>query len=87
MPFDPTLPADHSPVVAAELRNQFAGLKDLIDAVPASSDVDNAIAAQTPNNVDAVGVPGGSFSDPPTAAEVQALQDKLTELIVALHRT
>src|SRR5580765_5276338 len=35
MPFDQTLPVDHSPIVAGELRNQFTGLKTLIDAVPA----------------------------------------------------
>jgi hypothetical protein len=33
MPYDPTLPANHSPIVSAELRNQFAGLKELIDAL------------------------------------------------------
>ena len=32
MPFAPTLPVDHSPIVAAELRNQFNGLKAIIDA-------------------------------------------------------
>lgn len=32
MPFDPNLPADHSEIVAAELRNQFNALKALIDA-------------------------------------------------------
>ena len=32
MPYDPNLPADHSKIVAAELRNQFNGLKALIDA-------------------------------------------------------
>ena len=32
MPYDPNLPADHSKIVAAELRNQFNGLKTLIDA-------------------------------------------------------
>jgi hypothetical protein len=32
MAYDPTLPANNSPIVSAELRNQFAGLKDLIDA-------------------------------------------------------
>ena len=32
MPYDPTLPVDHSPIVAAELRNQFNALKLLIDA-------------------------------------------------------
>lgn len=35
MPFNPTLPADHSDILSAELRNQFNGLKTLIDAVPA----------------------------------------------------
>ncbi len=34
MPFDPTLPASNSEVKSAELRNQFNGLKDLIDALP-----------------------------------------------------
>ena len=32
MSYDPNLPADHAPVVSAELRNQFNGLKDLLDA-------------------------------------------------------
>ena len=32
MPYDPNLPVDHSSIVAAELRNQFNGLKTLIDA-------------------------------------------------------
>jgi hypothetical protein len=32
MAFDSNLPADHSPVVAAELRNQFNALKALMDA-------------------------------------------------------
>jgi hypothetical protein len=35
MPFDPTLPAPNTAVTSAELRSQFNGLKDLIDAVPA----------------------------------------------------
>ena len=41
MPFDPTLPATNSNVTSAELRNQFTGLKSLIDAVtppPAETD-------------------------------------------------
>ena len=32
--FDPTLPADGSPLVSAEMRGQLTGLKTLIDAVP-----------------------------------------------------
>lgn len=87
MIFDPTLPADHSPIVAVELRNQLNSLNDAIVSSPGFGDVDNAITAQTPNKVNAVGVSGITFSDPPTAAQLNALQDKLSELIVALHRT
>ena len=32
MSFDPTLPLTNSPIASAELRDQFNGLKDLIDA-------------------------------------------------------
>jgi hypothetical protein len=35
MPYDPTLPANSTKATAAEMRGQFGGLKDLIDAVPA----------------------------------------------------
>jgi len=35
MPFNPSLPITGSPVSSSELRDQFTGLKDLIDAVPA----------------------------------------------------
>jgi hypothetical protein len=35
MAFNPNLPADHANVVAAELRNQFNGLKALMDALQA----------------------------------------------------
>ncbi|MCG3149831.1 MAG: hypothetical protein PCFJNLEI_03296 [Verrucomicrobiae bacterium] len=34
MPFDPLLPVDHSELSSAEMRNQFTGLKDLIDNLP-----------------------------------------------------
>ena len=33
MPYDPSLPGDASRAVAAQMRGQFAGLKELIDAV------------------------------------------------------
>jgi hypothetical protein len=36
MSFDPTKPVNGSLIVAAELRGQFTGLKDLIDAIPPS---------------------------------------------------
>src|SRR6185436_7936485 len=37
MPYDASLPVNGSKVKAAELRGQFAGLKELIDAVPAGT--------------------------------------------------
>uniref|UniRef100_UPI0037833F6B hypothetical protein n=1 Tax=Prosthecobacter sp. TaxID=1965333 RepID=UPI0037833F6B len=33
MPFDPTLPANNAPNSSAQMRAQFNGLKDLIDAI------------------------------------------------------
>jgi TolA-binding protein len=38
MAYDPNLPANHAPVVSQELRDQFAGLKALIDAQQAQID-------------------------------------------------
>ncbi|HEV7402840.1 MAG TPA: hypothetical protein VGO11_07945 [Chthoniobacteraceae bacterium] len=35
MPFDPALPVNQTKIVAAELRGQFTGLFDLIQAIPA----------------------------------------------------
>jgi hypothetical protein len=42
MAYDPNLPANHAPVVSAELRDQFAGLKALIDAQQAEIDARNS---------------------------------------------
>lgn len=42
MAYDPTLPADNSLASAAELRNQLAGLKTLIDAQQATIDSQQA---------------------------------------------
>ncbi len=35
MPFDPNIPAQGAPNSSAQMRAQFHGLKDLIDAIPA----------------------------------------------------
>lgn len=34
MAFDPSLPANHTKIVAAELRSQFTGVVDLIQTIP-----------------------------------------------------
>jgi len=33
MPFNPNVPADHSPLSSAEMRNQFQAIQNNIDAV------------------------------------------------------
>ena len=38
MPYQPSLPVDHSEIIAAELRSQFAGLHELI---PSAAQVDS----------------------------------------------
>jgi hypothetical protein len=81
MPFDPTLPATNSPIVSAELRNQFNALKELIDAKPSSDDVLLAInqnASANTNNIETLDL---AISDPPTQSEVQAVVQKLNDLI------
>ncbi len=72
MAYDPTKPVNNAPVVSAELRNQFAGLKTLIDARPHRVD-----------DVDGLGMSSNATHDP---AQLQAVADKLDELLDALKR-
>ena len=59
MPFDPSLPADHSPLVSAEMRAQLNGLKELNDALAAGTvtaavvDAVTTVAPGTPAGVTA----------------------------------
>ena len=100
MSFDPNLPANNSPIVSAELRNQFTALKSLIDAQAAQiadlqsqlnqkvamADVTAAIQQGASANSNDVTTFTDTFSDPPTEAEMQALVDKLNELINQLRQ-
>ena len=74
MPFDPTLPVNISLVSSSELRNQFTGLKRIIDlnANNAATSLVNTIAGTAVNQ---------SISHPPTQAQVQAIQNTINELI------
>ena len=72
MAYDPTKPVNNTPVVSAELRNQFAGLKTLIDA--------------RPHRVDDVNGLGMTVQDPFDPGQMQAIADKLDELLDALKR-
>ena len=87
MSFDPTKPADHSPLDAGEMRDQLNGLNDLITNVSnaASNNLGAAISG-TSSNSNAVTNLNISVSSPPQAIEIQQIIDKLNELINALRR-
>jgi hypothetical protein len=74
--FNPDVPVDNSLIAAGELRDQFNSLKDVMDAL--SFDMASKV------NVPSVTTLSQTISNPPTQAQVQAIQDKLNELILAL---
>ncbi len=68
---DPSLSVDNSPLSSGEMRGQFQVISGFIE------DVRARFAGLTPL--------GLTVSDPPTQAEVQAIADKLDELINTLN--
>ena len=93
MAYDPTKPANNAPIVAAELRNQFAGLNDninnvaaLVEALPSPDDVLDTINANSAGVATSVNALNLSVSNPPTQAQVQAVANKIDELLTALKR-
>ena len=87
MAFNPALPQTNAPIASAELRDQFNGLKTLIDELPTSNAMHNALVSQTAGSVLSVNPFTTAISDPPTQAEMTALADKLNELIDVLNRS
>jgi hypothetical protein len=94
MAYDPTLPANNSPIVSQELRDQFNGLKALIDAQQAEvdqktsqDDVVQLINDRAAHSCSELAGWGITVSDPPTAAEVQQMADQLGLLISSLVRS
>ncbi len=100
MPFDPTKPASNTRLSSAEMRGQLNALKALIDAQaaqitaltqqlasrPTMDDVNAAINANSAANSDSVFYLQLAPSDPPTQSDVQAIVERLNELITALNR-
>ena len=86
MPFDINWPPDHAELDGAPFRNQFNGLKDMVDAVPTSPEMASVIADNSASNVNGVMPLNLTISDPPTRAEVQAVVDKMNELITSAWR-
>ena len=93
MPFDPNLPAHGAPIVSQELRDQFNGLNDAlttlagqVGTLPTVDEMLDTISAQAPRNVDALATLTLTISNPPTQAQVQAIANKIDELLHALKR-
>jgi hypothetical protein len=68
---DPSLPADHSPLSSGEMRGQFQAISGMFE------DIRGKLISLTPL--------GLTVSNPPTQADVQAIADKLDEVIGGLQ--
>ena len=86
MAYDATKPVNNAPITAVELRNQFAGLKTLIDAVPTSPAMNIVLNANTSGAATGVSSLTAAISNPPTQAQVQAIVDRFNLLLDALKR-
>jgi len=64
---DLSLPADNSPLVSGEMRGQFQAIQNNVDGVREQLQIVQPL--------------GLTVSNPPTQAEVEAITDKLDELI------
>ena len=84
MAFDPTKPANLSPIDAQEVRDQLNALKALIDAQQAQiAALQSALTTRAPKLSMGEFDPG--FSDPPTFADLQKIQTAINDLIAQLE--
>ena len=79
MPFDTNWPPDHAELDGAPFRDQFNGLKDLLDAQAARiAALEARLAA-----IAAVAPMGFPFHDPVAQADMGPVMDKFNELLTA----
>lgn len=97
IPFDPTLPASGSQIVAGELRSQFTGLNDEIAVLPTQAQLSNDLVncqnaavntalPQTSANSNGVGTLSFTPNTSYEPSEMQAVINKMDELINELRR-
>ena len=84
MAFNPSLPANNSPIASAELRNQLNGLKALIDAQQAQIAALQAQLSQAAKNP-GVGEFDPGLHDPPTFADVEAIRGVINQMIFGMN--
>src|SRR5258708_784927 len=68
MAFDPSLPVNHSKIVAAELRSQFNGIVDLIQTIPQGPQGEPGPAGTSVTGAVVDGVSGLNPGEPATAS-------------------
>ena len=89
MPYDPTEPAFGSPDSSAEMRAQLNALNDDLQQRATQADLANAVAAAiagTSSNSNGVSTIGQFADGGYNQSQMQAVLDKLDELINALRR-
>ncbi len=85
MPFDPTKPANAAPINSPELRDQFNGLHAEILQRATPADIASAIVG-TSSNSNGVATLGQGANGGYDQNQMQAVLDKIDELINALRR-
>lgn len=86
MPYDSTKPANNSPISSAELRSQFAGLKEEIEQRVIYADLYDGINNSSAGPVNDVAPLNLAVSNPPTQLEVQLIAERFDTLLAALKR-
>lgn len=89
MPYDPTKPANNSPNSSAEMRSQLTSLNGDIQTRATIASVAAEIAAAiagTSNNSNGVSLLSQGADGSYNQSQMQAVLDKLDELINALRR-
>ena len=90
MPFDPAQPADDSDLSSEVMRNQLNALNDDLQTRPTTGEMnsaDAALLAQTSNNTNNVSLLQMSADGSYQQWQMQAVMDKLDELLSAARRT
>ena len=86
MSYNPSKPANNSPLSSAEMRTQLQGLKQLIDELLMTLEFQNRVFELSSGPATEVSPLELTVSDPPTQAEVQAIADKIDQLLFHLKR-
>jgi len=86
MPYDPNFPPNHQALVAAPFRDQFNALNDDISNRITAADMETEMFANTAGSLATVAKLNLTVSNPPTQAQMQAIADKIDEIITQAQR-